>query len=66
MMMAFGDLSQSSTLAERRQLVVASSTHRAFDQDQILIHGTQRVHALTHTVGDAATKAPIAMLIGTA
>jgi hypothetical protein len=31
-----------------------------------LIRGTQRVHALTHTVGDAATKASIAMLVGTA
>jgi HK97 family phage major capsid protein len=67
MMLAFGNLRQSSVLVERQQqTVIAISRDRALDADQVLIRGVQRCDLINHTVGDASTRGPIAMLTGTA
>jgi hypothetical protein len=39
------------------------SFHRALDQDQVLVRGVQRLDVINHTVSDAATRGPIAMLV---
>ena len=65
-MLYFGNLAMSSVIAERRKVTVATSTHRAMDADQVLVRGTQRVDLINHTVGDASTRGPVAMLVGTA
>jgi len=67
MMMAFGNLSQSSVLVERtQQTVIAISRDRALDTDQVLVRGITREDIINHSVGDANTRGPIAMLTGTA
>ncbi len=63
-MLFFGDLSMSSLLAERRQLVVAMSRQHALDADEILIRCTARMMIANHDVGSATVKGPIAMLVG--
>lgn len=64
-MMYFGDLSKSSVIAEHRTgTVVSISRKRASDQDQVLLRGTRREDIINHSVGDATTLGPIAMLVG--
>jgi HK97 family phage major capsid protein len=66
MMLAFGNLRMSSLLVERQQqTIIAFSRDRALDTDQILIRGVQRCDIINHTVGDASTCGPIAILVGT-
>jgi HK97 family phage major capsid protein len=66
-MLFFGNLAMSSVLIERKQqTVVAISRDRALDTDQILVRGVQRCDIINHTVGDANTRGPIAMIVGTA
>jgi HK97 family phage major capsid protein len=66
-MLFFGNLAMSSVLVERtQQTIIAVSRARALDTDQILIRGVQREDIINHTVGDANTRGPIAMLVGTA
>jgi hypothetical protein len=65
-MLYFGNLAMSSLITERRKLTVAVSFHRALDADQVLIRGSQRIDLINHSVGDASTRGPIAMLTGTA
>jgi HK97 family phage major capsid protein len=66
-MLFFGNLAMSSVLVERQnQTIIAISRDRALDTDQILIRGIQRCDIVNHTVGDASTRGPIAMLVGTA
>lgn len=65
-MLFFGNLSMSSVLVERQQQTIIAISHsRALDTDQVLIRGIQRCDIINHTVGDAATCGPIAMLTGT-
>jgi HK97 family phage major capsid protein len=66
-MMFFGNLSMSSVLVERaQQTIVAISHDRALDTDQVLVRGVQRLDIVNHSVGDASTRGPVAMLVGTA
>ncbi len=66
-MMFFGNLAMSSVIVERQsQMVIAISYDRALDADQVLIRGVRRLDIINHTVGDASTRGPIAMLVGTA
>jgi HK97 family phage major capsid protein len=66
-MLVFGNLAMSSVLVERQnQTIIAISRDRALDADQILIRGIQRCDIICHSVGDASTRGPIAMLVGTA
>jgi HK97 family phage major capsid protein len=64
-MLFFGNLGMSSVLVERQQqTIIAISRARALDTDQILVRGVQRCDIINHTVGDANTCGPIAMLVG--
>jgi HK97 family phage major capsid protein len=65
-MLFFGNLAMSSVLVERQaQTIIAISRDRALDTDQVLVRGVQRCDIINHTVGDANTRGPIAMLVGT-
>jgi hypothetical protein len=65
-MLYFGNLAMSSVLVERQaQTIIAVSRERAIDADQVLVRGVQRCDIVNHTVGDASTRGPIAMLVGT-
>ena len=65
-MLFFGDLRMSSVLVERsQQTVMAVSRDRSLDTDQVLIRGVQRLDIVNHSIGDASTLAPVAMLVGT-
>jgi HK97 family phage major capsid protein len=65
MMLAFGNLAMSSVLVERQQQTIIAVSHdRAMDADQVLIRGVQRCDIINHSVGDATTLGPIAMLVG--
>jgi HK97 family phage major capsid protein len=65
-MLYFGNLAKAAMIVERRQMVLAMSKQRLIDTDQILVRATQRMDILVHDVGDASTRGPIAMLVGTA
>jgi HK97 family phage major capsid protein len=66
-MLFFGNLAMSSVLVERQQQTIIAISHdRALDADQVLVRGVQRCDIINHTVGDANTRGPIAMLVGTA
>jgi HK97 family phage major capsid protein len=65
-MLFFGNLAMSSVIVERQQqTVIAISRDRALDADQVLIRGVRREDIINHSVGDANTRGPIAMLVGT-
>jgi HK97 family phage major capsid protein len=64
-MLYFGNLAMSSTLVQRGQMVMAMSRQRLLEDDQVLLRGTERIDLITHTTGDATTRGPIAMLVGT-
>jgi HK97 family phage major capsid protein len=64
-MLFFGNLAMSSVIVERQQqTVIAISSDRALDTDQVLIRGVRREDIVNHDVGDANTRGPIAMLVG--
>ncbi|HZC97830.1 MAG TPA: phage major capsid protein, partial [Bradyrhizobium sp.] len=65
-MLAFGDLSQAAMLTTRRPLSISLSLQHALDTDQVLVRGVTRQSIVVHSVGDAATRGPMAALIGTA
>jgi hypothetical protein len=66
-MLFFGNLAMSSVIVERQQQTIIAISHdRAMDQDQVLVRGVQRCDIINHTVGDASTRGPVAMLVGTA
>jgi HK97 family phage major capsid protein len=65
-MLYFGNLAMSSVIVERQQqTVIAISRDRALDADQVLVRGVRREDIINHDVGDANTRGPIAMLVGT-
>jgi HK97 family phage major capsid protein len=65
-MLFFGNLAMSSVIVERQQqTVIAISRDRALDADQVLVRGVRREDIVNHAVGDANTRGPIAMLVGT-
>jgi len=65
-MLFFGNLALSSVIVERQQqTVIAISRDRALDTDQVLVRGVRREDIVNHDVGDANTRGPIAMLVGT-
>jgi HK97 family phage major capsid protein len=64
-MLFFGNLAMSSVLVQRRPMVLAMSKQRAIEADEVLLRGTERIDLINHDTGDATTRAPIAMLVGT-
>ena len=66
-MLFFGNLAMSSLIVERQQQTIIAISHdRALDADQVLIRGIQRCDIINHFVGDATTRGPVSMLVGTA
>lgn len=63
-MIAFGDLSLSSTLGYGRDITVARSTHRYFDTNTIAVRGTERFDIANHDLGDNTTAGPLIGLVG--
>jgi HK97 family phage major capsid protein len=63
-MLYFGNLAMSSLIVERRATIVAISRQRALENDQFLIRGTRRGDIVNHSVGDAATRGPAAVMLG--
>ena len=64
-MLYFGDLRKSSVIVDHPSgTVIALSEERAWDQNQILLRGTRREDIVNHSVGDANTFGPVAMLVG--
>lgn len=60
----FGDLSMSSAFGDRRAITVKTSDSalNAFEQDEIVIKGTQRVDIVNHSCGDSSSAGAIVML----
>ncbi len=63
-MLAFGNLSMSTTIADRRTIAFAMDASRYFDQDQIAVRATERVDIVTHDLGDTSTAGPVVVLEG--
>jgi HK97 family phage major capsid protein len=64
MMLLFGNLAMSSVIVERQaQTILAISQSRALDTNQVLVRAVQRCDIVNHTVGDANTRGPVAMLV---
>jgi HK97 family phage major capsid protein len=65
-LIAFGDMSLSSILAERRGVTISRSEGRYFDQNQIGWLGRERIDIVNSDLGDNANSGPLVGLIGTA
>lgn len=62
-MLAFGDMYLGGVLGQRRSITLARSDDRYFDQDQIAVLGTERVHCLVHDLGDNTNAGALAALV---
>lgn len=60
----FGDLSLSSTLGNRRDIVVKISDQRYIEFDQIGVQATERFCIVNHDIGDTVTPGPVVALMG--
>ncbi len=58
----FGDMRQAATLGSRRDIAVATSSDRYFDQDQLAIRATSRFAVNVHDIGDTTNAGPIVAL----
>jgi len=63
-MVAFGDMSLSSILAERRGVTVRRSEERYLDQNQTGWLGRERVDIVNSDLGDNTTAGPLVALVG--
>jgi HK97 family phage major capsid protein len=63
-MLAFGNLAQAATVGTRREIRVALSPDRYFEQDQIAVKGTMRHDINVHDLGSTTVKSPFAVLVG--
>ncbi len=63
-MLYFGDLAMSSTMGDRRDMMVFPSEHRYMDTDQIGIRFTSRFDIVNHDYGDTTVAGPIVALVG--
>jgi len=65
MMMAFGDLSQSSVIADNSSnTAIDISADRYSIEDQVAVRGVRRLDIVNHSLGDASTYGPVAVLYG--
>jgi HK97 family phage major capsid protein len=62
-MVMFGNLSLSSSLAERRGIVIKQSFHKYFEFDQIGLRGTERFDINNHDLGNNTTAGPVVALV---
>lgn len=60
----FGDLSMATAFGDRRAVSIKTSDSalNAFEQDEIVIRGTQRIDINCHSVGDSTNAGAIVML----
>jgi len=66
--LAFGDLSKSTILGDRRQLSIKRSNERYMDTDQVGIMATERFCIVNHYLGNntaGSNTAPLVGLVGT-
>lgn len=64
-MMAFGDLSQSSVIAEHSAgTMIDVSADRYSVEDQVAVRGVRRLDIVNHSLGDATNYGPVAVLYG--
>ena len=58
----FGNLAMAARLGDRRQTTIHMSEHalNAFEQDEVVIRGTERFDIVVHDVGDPTPTAPSA------
>jgi HK97 family phage major capsid protein len=61
-LLGFGNLALSTTFGDRRTVRVSTSEHRYFDQDQIAVRGTERIHINNHDLGDNTNAGPFVVL----
>ena len=58
----FGDLSQSSSFGDRRQISIKTSTDRFMEYDQTFTFATTRAAMVNHDIGSATAAGPIVAL----
>lgn len=58
----FGDLTMSSTLGDRRGIIIASSRDRYFAERQVAILGVERFDINNHDLGNSTTAGPLVAL----
>ena len=58
----FGDLSQSSSFGDRRQISIKTSADRYMEYDQTFTFGTTRAAMVNHDIGTALVAGPIVAL----
>ncbi len=60
----FGDLTQGVAFGDRRAVTIKTSDSalNAFEQDEIVIRGTQRIDINCHSVGDSSNAGAVVML----
>lgn len=63
-MILFGDLSMSSTLAEKRGFTLGRSTEARWLQDQVAVKATERIDIVNHDLGDTTTAGSMVALLG--
>lgn len=63
-MICFGDMRSSSTLGDRRGLVVSLSEHRYLELDQIAVMGRERFDIVNHDLGDNSNAGAMVGLVG--
>ena len=63
-MALYGDLSQSSTMGDRRDIRLQIANERYIEFDQVGIMATERFDIVNHDFGDTSEAGPIVALIG--
>jgi HK97 family phage major capsid protein len=62
-MLVFGDMYRGGVLGQRRGITLARSADRYLDSDQIAVLGTERFHAVVHSLGDNTNFGAVAALV---
>tara|TARA_Y100001973_G_scaffold106401_1_gene184093 strand:- start:4960 stop:6573 length:1614 start_codon:yes stop_codon:yes gene_type:complete len=64
-LMYFGDLSQAAYMGDRRSNTISfsDSALNAFEQDEIIVRGTERFDIVTTNLGDASTAGSVVKLV---
>lgn len=62
--LAYGDPMLASSLSERRGINIQRNDSVGFNEDQIVLRGTERIDIGWHDLGDATTPGPVVALIG--
>jgi HK97 family phage major capsid protein len=63
-MILLGDLSASSVIGSRRNVLVQASTQRWMELDQVAFRGTHRFDVVNHTLGNNTSAGAMVGLVG--